>query len=420
MKARVPSTVMEDVLGNPGQMGGRLVNVQKMAVLGLSTSPVSGTVFVDGVSCGVGSPGLEIQVPVPAGAHQVSFGLFAGYAAPSNQYLSLRAGEVRHVVGIYVATVPPTGGLNMTTTPVSGGIFVDGDEVGAGSVSMTIQTGRFRNSLNIDPGSHVVSFEAVSGYTTPAPQTVNVTVGTTLNVVGTYVATVVPPPPPVVIAKSYLQVTTTPWAGGIVIDGVSRGNAPVTLEVAAGSHTVSFGAITGGYTTPAAQTVNVVAGQTVDVLGIYTAIVVTPTPTPTPTFALSVAGWIWEWVVTDFTPHPGTYGYWRKRAVSGLSCTITKNGVLVQTVSLPSTLSLAAGTYLITARPYTGSGTQWFDPWGNKRIYSGTFTPPAPVTVTLPGTVELVWSQPQKPYYPPPLDSSGHPAIGAAVGWQAV
>jgi hypothetical protein len=376
---------MEDVLGNPGQMGGRLVNVQKMAVLGLSTSPVSGTVFVDGVSCGVGSPGLEIQVPVPAGAHQVSFGLFAGYAAPSNQYLSLRAGEVRHVVGIYVATVvaPTGGGLNVTTTPVSGGIFVDGDEVGAGSVYMTIQTGRFRNSLNIDPGSHVVSFEAVSGYTTPAPQTVNVTVGTTLNVVGTYVATVVPPPPPVVIAKSYLQVTTTPWAGGIVIDGVSRGNAPVTLEVAAGSHTVSFGAITGGYTTPAAQTVNVVAGQTVDVLGIYTAIVVTPPPTPPPppppTSTLTVMGWINEWVVTDYK-NPSLYGYWRKRYVRFLSYSITKDGAVVKTTWVGSSngdsYSLAPGTYKVQGWNYT---------------VSPGFTAPAAISITLPGTVELIW-----------------------------
>ena len=437
MEARVPSTVMEDVLGNPGQMGGRLVNVQKMAVLGVSTSPVSGAVFVDGVNCGVGSPGLEIQVPVPAGAHQISFGPVAGYITPSNQYLSLRDKEVRHVVGTYVATevTPPTpggGGLNMTTTPVSGGIFVDGYSRGNAPVT-----------LEVAAGSHTVSFGAVSGYTTPAAQTVNVTVGTTLNVVGTYVASAVPTGNLAVGARELLNGAMVPLINApIYVDGVWRGNlrdSPgggsggyFNVVVPAGSHVVSFGALT-GYTAPAPQTVIVPAGQTVNVGGIYVATVVTPPVTPpvvtppvvTPTFALSVAGVIWEWVVTDYTQHPEQYGYWRKRAVSGLSCTITKNGVLVQTVSLPSTLSsvslsLAAGTYLITAKPYTGTGTQWLDPWGNKRIYSGPFTPPAPVTVTLPGTVEMVWSQPQKPYYPPPLDSSGHPAIGAAVGWQAV
>jgi hypothetical protein len=357
-------------------MGGRLVNVQKMAVLGLSTSPVSGTVFVDGVSCGVGSPGLEIQVPVPAGAHQVSFGLFAGYAAPSNQYLSLRAGEVRHVVGIYVLgeviTPPAKSYLYVANNPQIGLIYIDG----AGGWPGSVRT-------EVSPGTHVVSFGAVSGYTTPAAQTVNVTVGTTLNVVGTYVATVVPPPPPVVIAKSYLQVTTTPWAGGIVIDGVSRGNAPVTLEVAAGSHTVSFGAITGGYTTPAAQTVNVVAGQTVDVLGIYTAIVVTPTPTPPPppppTSTLTVMGWINEWVVTDYK-NPSLYGYWRKRYVRFLSYSITKDGAVVKTTWVGSSngdsYSLAPGTYKVQGWNYT---------------VSPGFTAPAAISITLPGTVELIW-----------------------------
>lgn len=54
-----------------------------------------------------------------------------------------------------------------------------------------------------------------------------------------------------------LEVTTTPVSGEIFIDGVSKGWGSVAVTLSTGSHTVSFGAVS-GYTTPAALTVNVV------------------------------------------------------------------------------------------------------------------------------------------------------------------
>jgi hypothetical protein len=65
-----------------------------------------------------------------------------------------------------------------------------------------------------------------------------------------------------------LSVTTTPVSGGITVDGAFKANGSWSGSVAAGSHTISFGAVS-GYNTPANRTVTVNNGQTTTVTGTY-------------------------------------------------------------------------------------------------------------------------------------------------------
>jgi len=66
---------------------------------------------------------------------------------------------------LYVTgATPDTGTLSIVTTPVPGEVFVAGVSWGAAPASQVVAV-----------GSYTVSFGAVSGYTTPAPQTAVVT-----------------------------------------------------------------------------------------------------------------------------------------------------------------------------------------------------------------------------------------------------
>ncbi len=80
---------------------------------------------------------------------------------------------------------PDTGTLSITTTPVNGEVSVNG-----------ILWGTAPQSDEVEVGSYTVSFGAMTGYDTPANQTVDVTVDATKDVTGTYVLIPVQPDEP--------------------------------------------------------------------------------------------------------------------------------------------------------------------------------------------------------------------------------
>ena len=67
-----------------------------------------------------------------------------------------------------------------------------------------------------------------------------------------------------------LSVTTTPVSGDIYVDSVKKGTGPWSGLVSVGSHTVSFGPVS-GYSNPSLQTVEVLKDQTIPVTGTYEA-----------------------------------------------------------------------------------------------------------------------------------------------------
>jgi basic membrane protein A len=68
-----------------------------------------------------------------------------------------------------------------------------------------------------------------------------------------------------------ISVDTSPVKGGVTVDGVSWGTAPVSREVDPGTYTVTFGAVT-DYTTPASQTVTVASGETKSISVSYVSV----------------------------------------------------------------------------------------------------------------------------------------------------
>jgi len=98
--------------------------------------------------------------------------------------------------------------------------------------------------------------------------------GFTLDTPGSQTITVTDAPitvssvPITVFASGTLSIDTAPVKGVVLVNGVSWGVAPQSKVVAAGTYTVSFGAVS-GYTKPAPFAATVVADQTLAVQGTY-------------------------------------------------------------------------------------------------------------------------------------------------------
>ena len=191
----------------------------------------------------------ETVTGLTAGSHAVSFKAVSGYTTPATQTVNITAGAVTSASGAYVL-IPPTGSLQVTLSPAGA--------VSAGA-QWQVDGGTYRNSgetvTGLATGSHTVTFKTVSGYTTPATQTVNITTGAVTSVSGAYV--LIPP-------TGSLQVTLSP-AGAVsagaqwqVDGGTYRNSGETVTGLTAGSHAVTFKAVS-GYTTPASLTVTVLA-----------------------------------------------------------------------------------------------------------------------------------------------------------------
>lgn len=73
-----------------------------------------------------------------------------------------------------------------------------------------------------------------------------------------------------------LDITTTPVAGQISVDGTPAGTGHISLLLALGNHSITFGEVA-GYTTPPPKNVVVLENQTTFVIGEYAAIAATGT-----------------------------------------------------------------------------------------------------------------------------------------------
>jgi len=91
---------------------------------------------------------------------------------------------IRAVAGLYRLFWHETHAkFEISTYPVNGDIYLDGNKIGNGSVSIFVEV-----------GSHTISFGYVSGYTTPQSQLIDAVAGKTYSRVGSYVGAVTQPP----------------------------------------------------------------------------------------------------------------------------------------------------------------------------------------------------------------------------------
>ena len=162
-----------------------------------------------------------------------------------------------------LATAPATGAVEVTLEPegIGGTWFLDGDEGHASGGTVE----------GVAPGQHEVTFGAVDGYFTPEAVPVPVVAGETNRISVVYL------PMPTTGA---VEVTLEPEGigGTWFLDGDEGHASGETVEgVAPGRHEVTFGAVE-GYTVPDAVPIEVEAGATNRVTGIY---VLAPVPTET-------------------------------------------------------------------------------------------------------------------------------------------
>jgi hypothetical protein len=153
-----------------------------------------------------------------------------------------------------------TGTIDVTTVNAAGSIYVD--EVDTGDDGA--------HNATYSVGTHTVSYGAMTGFTTPDPESQLLTDGGTSTYTGTYVALVPPPPTPGTLLVYTKDASGLLVQGAIWIDGVdTTETGTYSNEYTGGtSKTVSFGALT-DYLTPASQVKEIIEDETVTVTGTY-------------------------------------------------------------------------------------------------------------------------------------------------------
>jgi hypothetical protein len=226
----------------------------KTGTLQVNVSPDSlhPKIAVDGAV--IGSAPVEKTLSV--GNHTVVAGDVSGYVTPKPLKVAIEQGRKTTVTFTYATagTTPPTqttGILYVKTDPVEGEIFVQGQSKGKGAIM-----------VDLAPGSYLVTFGAVAGYTAPAGQTAIVQSGQMTTIMVKYQVVASP-------SKATVSVTTQPVQGPILIDGVQRGVGSVDWQVDVGATVkVSFGYVL-GYVAPVDQIVVASEAKTCAMTGVY-------------------------------------------------------------------------------------------------------------------------------------------------------
>lgn len=145
-----------------------LASIPPIGTLSVNTTPVSGEVFVNGMSWGTASQSRVVQV----GTYNVSFGDVAGYSTPTWQLVTVSENVETPVTGVYTLI---TGTLRIRTSPVAGEVFVNGTSWGTAPLSRVVPV-----------GIYIVSFGHVDGFYTPANQVATISENLETTIRGVY------------------------------------------------------------------------------------------------------------------------------------------------------------------------------------------------------------------------------------------
>jgi hypothetical protein len=332
----------------------RVQGVYLVAVTGtlaIETTPVNGTVYVDGQSWGFAPQSQEVVI----GTHTVTYGAMTGYAAPPAKVATVYEDSTTRVIGTYV---PYTGVLAIETTPVAGEVYVDGQKWGTAPQCWLAAV-----------GSHTVSFGDFPGYTKPASQTVSVESNRNTLVLGTYT-----------LDTGRLSVDTTPVKGDVFVDGVIWGAAPQSRTLPTGQYTVTFGVVP-GYTTPAAQQIAIAKNQTTSIVGDYQADTGTLSIQTTPIAgAVSVDGTSWGTAPQSRVVPVGSHRV-SFAAAAGYTKPADQNNVAVQkdqTTEVTGTYTPDSATLSIDTKPVKGEvfvdGQSWGKAPQSRQVALGPHT----------------------------------------------
>ena len=243
-----------------------LTPIQSTGYLSVTSSPKYADVYVDNSYMGQ----TPLTITTDVGTHSVRLQK-AGYSSYSTT-VRVNAGQTSSLSAVLTETVT-SGYVSIASSPSGASVYIDGSYVGttpsysSGSISY-LSAGPYTTNT-----SHTVTLK-LTGYetytTSFVPQEKSVT---TINAVLT--ASQVTP------TTATLTVTSSPAGASVYVDNVYYGTTPATIpNLTAGSHTVKVSAL--GYT-DSVQTINLTAGQTVQLPVTLTPVSPTQSPgTPAP------------------------------------------------------------------------------------------------------------------------------------------
>lgn len=182
-----------------------------------------------------------------AGNHTIEFSSVPGWTTPSSQTVAVTEDQQISTTATYIQQA---GSLQVTLSPQGA--------IDAG-VQWRVENGEWHNSgdmiSGLAAGQHEVSFSTISGWNTPANQTVTITDGQLTSTTATYIQ-----------QTGSLQVTIGPQtaidagAQWQVDGGAWQTSGGTVSGLTVGQHTVSFSSLA-GWNTPANQTVTIMDGQ---------------------------------------------------------------------------------------------------------------------------------------------------------------
>ena len=222
------------------------------------------------------------------GNHTINFSKVAGFTTPAGQMVPVTARQTTLVTGNYPVAIPNAGSLQVMISPSA--------SVNAGA-QWRVGSGAWQTNggivADLSVTSHTLSFNSISGWTTPPSQTVSITNSQTTLATGSYV-----------LQTGSLQVTILPSAvitAGAKwrVDGGTFQAGGTTLSgLLPGSHTIDFNTVL-GWTTPASQVVAVTYTLTTSATATYTQEGSSPVTIHPPQLAATmVAGGRFQFVLT--------------------------------------------------------------------------------------------------------------------------
>jgi uncharacterized protein (TIGR03437 family) len=286
----------------------------------------------------------------PAGSYTITYGDLPGYVTPLAETKTLPiSGSIT-----FTATYVSTGGSVSVATNLAGASFI---LMGAASYG---GSGTSWSQSTAPAGTYTVTYNSVSGYTTPASETKTLTNGGSITFTG-----------------NYTQIATT---GGTITVSTNRANASFAISgpsnyngsgsswsqagAPAGTYTITYGDLS-GYTTPAGRTITLSSGDTITFSGIYLAISTTGTIVVNSnldgaSFTLSGAanynGTGKAWTVTDAPPGIYTIAY---GDVPGYNKPASTN----QTLTAAGTISFTGAYLAQPAKLIVPSQTMSLNAW---------------------------------------------------------
>ncbi len=176
------------------------------------------------------------------GNHTIDYSTISGYITPASETVALVIGA-NSLSRTYTALAS----LSLNLTPNYAQWRVDSGDWQTTSTTL--------NGLSL--GNHLIDYQSVTGYITPASETLSLVSGT-----NTFSRSYTP--------LASLHVTLTPNYAQWRLDGGAWQTTSTTLNnLALGDHLIDYASVT-GYITPPSETVTLVSGQTLEVSRSYT------------------------------------------------------------------------------------------------------------------------------------------------------